>query len=187
MRLAALEREYDPSIGRRTRLALGPYLGRFGIFGPLLLSARPDPAWSFGAKGLAALTCAGVFALSRESLQKTKLNRDLSRVVLAAFVVQALLVPPTAMLGISPSAVAAVSLSVWALFHLALALTTEWRLVVTALGFAAGALVVAVYPRLLYWSQSLSSLCAIFVVSWAWKSADSLKRAPSAGKGTTTP
>ncbi len=175
-RLATFEREYDPRVGRRTRLVVGTAVCLMGIFGPLVLSARPEVAWVFGTKVVAAVTCAGVFARERVSLGRTKLNRDLSRVVLAGFVIQALLVPATALLGMSRTESDAAALFVWAQLHFALALTTDWRLGVTALAFATGSFVAARWPQLSSVAQSLSSVCAVLVVVWAWRTADSVER-----------
>jgi hypothetical protein len=183
LRLATFEREYDPRVGRRARLAVGTAVCLMGIFGPLLLAAHPDVAWVFGVKIVAALTCAGVFARARASLGRTKLNRDLSRVVLAGFVIQALLEPATALLGMSRAEADAAALFSWALLHLALALTTDWRLGVTALAFGAGSLVAARWPRFDHGAQSLSSVCAVLVVVWAWRVADALERNGATHRG----
>jgi len=174
LRLATFERQYDPRLGRRTRVGLGIALGLLGIFGPLVLALRAGLAWNFGAKAASALACAGLFYWARESLGKTKLNRDLSLVVLAGFVVQALLVPATSLLGGSLAQASAITMLSWALLHLALAVTTEWRLLATAVAFGAGFVVTAARPGLAYWAQSLSSVCAVLVVGWTWNAADAL-------------
>ena len=186
-KLDALEAEYDPSVGRRTRLFFGLVLGVMGVIGPaaLALSGR-EPSVAFDMVRTIALTalCMSFMYWARESMGKTRLNRNLAFTILMGFVVQVLVIPGAVLMEIPSHHHLTMTLLAWSLLTAMLAITSEPRFALPALLYLAGFFIVARHPGLRYWAQAAGNLSNLVVVLSAWSTKDDLKRLGDRAKET---
>ncbi len=187
-KLDHLEAEYDPRIGRTTRLFFTSILGVLGGVSPFLMYAARARAPELGALVLrtAALVAFAsmFFYWARDSLSKTRLNRNLAYTTLSGLVMQTLLAPGLALMGISLRHHVTLSMMLWSFLAISLAITSEVRFALPAAlylaGFFAAAASDSVFPFILYAAGNVSNLVVVLA---AWTTKDDLKRFGDRAKG----
>jgi len=180
-KLAHLEAEFDPSVGRRTRLLLTSILAVVGAISPFVMyahgvAAPPMPALLL--RTLVAIAIAGgLLFWARESISKTRLNRNLALSTLSGLVMQTMLVLGLDLMGVSLRHHLTLSMFLWAFLATSLAITSEVRFALPAAlylaGFFASAASDSIVPFVLFAAGNASNLVVVLA---AWTTKDDLKR-----------
>jgi len=172
-RLANLESDIDPSLGRRTRLVVGIICGSIWVAIPFAVGQwgdSPDPKMGVYSALVSLVLVVALFAWGRESMTRTRINRNLSLSVLAAIL--ALLVTHLmawAQGGTMRDALVEVHLA-WTCITGLSAITAERRLVLSAVGFLAGYVWLSLDPdanAALVSAMTNGLLLVVIVAIWA--------------------
>jgi serine/threonine-protein kinase len=173
-RLHKLEAELDASVGTRTRSALGAIFGTIWTASPLLgwyVASRrgvESPVVGILAPIFFLVLSAPAFLWGRESLTKTRVNRNLTLTVALYLVAQFLLALGAYVAGFSPHQVHLVSMFAWALLYSVLSVWMEpWLAVVAATCFASFFLA-AFFPAFLFPLMSFDNLVLTVVIVRVW-------------------
>ncbi|HQY61885.1 MAG TPA: serine/threonine-protein kinase [Polyangiaceae bacterium] len=180
-KLAHLEAEYDPSVGRRTRLLLAAILAVVGAITPFVIYAHREaspPMHPLLLRTLVAVAIAGgLLFWARDSISKTRLNRNLAFTTLSGLVMQVVLVPGLDLMGVSLRHHLTLSMFLWAFLATSLAITSEVRFALPAAlylaGFLASAASDSIVPFVLFAVGNVSNLVVVIA---AWTTKDDLKR-----------
>jgi eukaryotic-like serine/threonine-protein kinase len=179
-KLDALEAEFDPNVGRRTRLFVGGILGAIGVLGPVLLAVfeQGEPSLpglavrSFLQTGLVI----GLLFWARDSLGKSRLNRSVSSAIVVGFLMQLLVIPGALLMNIPLHHHVTLTLLLWSILAAAIAVTSEIWFAVPAVMYLLGFYVAARFPAARFWVQSAGNLSNLLVVLMAWSTKEDLKR-----------
>ena len=180
-KLAHLEAEYDPSVGQRTRLLLAAILAIVGAITPFVIYAHREasPAmYPLLLRTLVAVAIAGgLLFWARDSISKTRLNRNLAFTTLSGLVMQVVLVPGLDLMGVSLRHPLTLSMFLWAFLATSLAITSEVRFALPAAlylaGFLASAASDSIVPFVLFAAGNVSNLVVVLA---AWTTKNDLKR-----------
>ena len=175
-RLEKMEADFDPAIGRRTRVAVSTFLGVVWSLAPQAAAwlERRDPGGHVSANmmyfwsgGLVAL-CGLVYLWGRESMSKTAINRSMIAIGMMSFALQLLLEVGTNIIGLPWRTSLVLHFSVWAGIGVGLAVFLDRRFFPTAIGYCAGFLLAAKMPQHLWHWVSLANvvLTANVVLLW---------------------
>jgi serine/threonine-protein kinase len=195
-KLSALEAEYDPNVGRRTRLFVGVVLAGVGVVLPLVvtvvhcLSPQRDAPTPFGTllqNGALTAIASGFVYWARDSLGRTKLNRSIAASSLAGFIFQLLLVPGCVALGLGMKLHTAITLLSWAGLMAIVGITSERKFVWPALAYFAGFFVAARYTEFRYAAFAFGNVASLVVVVSAWSTPDDLVRLRARAKNPFAP
>jgi hypothetical protein len=132
-RASRLARDFDPAIGRRTRVFLGMILGAAWTISPWIAHAhelahpRHDGLAPIGASIAMIALAAGLALWARESLSQTAMNRRLSRAVGVALLGQLAIFGATHALGVSYAHVRPLLLIHYAVVLVMVVAAIEWR------------------------------------------------------------
>ncbi len=168
-------RDFDPSIGRRTRWfvsALGASIGIVGTVGRWFWMRHTGSELTH-VDNLrnALLILAGGGALvfwARESLLRTAVNRGLIGAAVVAIVGQVLLAIGGALAGIAPELTSVQFLALWAGVAACAGVTIEFKLVGLASVFALAYIVSSLHPDWRLPATALSQAVLLGTVTWLW-------------------
>lgn len=133
-RFDELSRQQDPNIGIRTRTFVTVLLGLTWILVPLAATLRPDSPWIHSYPGWIAtsfgllLIAAGLGAWGRESLSKTRINREIGRILVFMLFLQALMIVAAAVLEVDLAKMPVFLLILWTSALGSIVFTQESRL-----------------------------------------------------------
>lgn len=179
-KLDRLEEQYDPNVGRRTRLFVAIVFGVIGVVGPLGLAVlhEAEPAVDVLLLRTTGLTvmCAAFVVWARESLRKTHINKAMAYTLLVGYASQVLAVPGAILLGLPLHFHVALVLALWSLLTVMLAVTTEARFVFASLAYLAAFFAAAKFPGLRFFVQAGANLSLLAVVLVAWSTKEDIKR-----------
>ena len=129
-----MSRQQDPSIGIRTRTFVTVLLGLTWIAVPLAATLAPDSPWIHSYPGWIAtafgllLIAAGLGTWGRESLSKTRINREIGKILVHVLFLQALMIAAAAVLEIDLVDMPVFLLVLWTSALGAIVFTIEGRL-----------------------------------------------------------
>lgn len=181
-KLDHLEAEFDPTIGRRTRILFTSILAVGGAISPFIIYAHraaAPPMLALLVRTLVpAALASAMFVWARESISKTRLNRNLAFTTLAGLAMQAMLVLGLDLMGVSLRHHVTLSMFLWAFLATSLAITSEVRFALPAALYLAGFFASAVAfdsiaPFVLFAAGNVSNLVVVLA---AWTTKDDLKR-----------
>lgn len=173
--LRATSRDYDPSLGRRTRWVVSVIFGSVWTIVPLMM-------WFAGEQGLVTSThlghvltnialCVfggGLFYWARESMTRTAINRGLVGVMTAAFIAQILVSVGTWIAGIPTHFVLVFYFAVWTGVAGAAVATIEGRLWPTMVVFGVCFLVGTYAPEYRHLLASLGNAVLALNATFLW-------------------
>ncbi|UJR83877.1 serine/threonine-protein kinase [Sandaracinus amylolyticus] len=180
---AALVRQFDPSIGRRTRVVVSTILGVIWTVLPWIGFAleQHDPTIDQRAPLLsscAMLVLASVIGYwAREALSRTALNRSLVRVVAAVLIGQVALYAVTWKLAITYEQTRPLVLLLYAVCASLTASALERRFWPAALAMCAAFVLAAVWPTYAWPFESFANLVLTVNVLVIWGRVDDEERA----------
>lgn len=175
-RLEKMEADFDPTIGRRTRVFVSTLLGVIWSSAPQAAAVleRRNPGgfvstnmmyvWSFGLVTI----CGLVYLWGRESMSKTAINRSMIAIGMMSFALQLLLEVGTNIMGLPWRTSLVLHFVVWAGIGVALAVFLDKRFFFAAAGYCGAFLLAAAMPQHLWHWMSLANgiLTLNFVFLW---------------------
>lgn len=195
-KLSALEAEHDPNVGRRTRLFVAMTLSGVGIALPIVVTLghfclpQYDTPTAFGAlvqNGVLAAVASGLVYWARDSLGRSKLNRNIAASAIAGFVFQLLLVPGCVVLGLGMKLHVAMTLLSWAALMAVVAITSEAKFVWPALVYFVGFFVAARVPEFRYVAFAVGNVSSLVVIVSAWSTREDIERLRARAKNPFAP
>ncbi len=176
-RRAALERDQDPSIGRRTRAFLGVVLTSIWVVGPLVMwwLGPEHPVvngYPGGIAGTLALMGVGLLLTTwaHDSLSKTRINRQLMMTVRLTLLAQLALLVGGYLAGIPFVHAHAFLTLTWASGAALVASAVDPRLYASALGYLLAFFAVIRWPEHRHLVTSLANLVVFVSVLVLWAS-----------------
>ena len=178
-RLAKAADDYSPEVGRNTRSFLSLLLGFVWSGLPMVQHFRgAEPTllrWALSsATFLVVLTLAAVWA--RDTLTKTAFNRAMGRSALLLFVGQLAFAGGAALLGFPVLQFQVLLLLLWFFCAAMVAVTLEWRIAPSALGYLLAFFVAAWQPHWVYVCMSLSNVVLTVNLLAVWRPSDRVLR-----------
>jgi hypothetical protein len=173
-RRAALERDHDPSIGRRTRVFVATILGTIWTVFPWVAFTMerldgPPPLWGPLAGTAALLVFAtGLGYWARDSLTRTAINRRLMRTVGTVITAQLAMFAGAWWLELDYAHARAMMILLYAVTCALAASTIESGLWPSALTFFVAYLLAILWPVLTYPLQSIANLILTINVVIVW-------------------
>jgi serine/threonine-protein kinase len=168
-----LEEDLDPAKGRRTRSFVGIVMGVLWTALPLLgqlemqrTGREPSVLVGIAASAAQLILMAGLGYWARDSLTRTAINRRISLAVLGALTLQLVARSLAALTGESFLAVFHDQLLVWCAIAFMLAVSVDWRLLFSAVGFLLGYLLLPVIG-ISYALYVVSAVSAVLLVNVA--------------------
>ncbi len=171
-KLETLGREFDESVGRRTRAFLAVLAGLVWSISPFALSLLGEDAGSRRNQALYPLGMMVGFAAfawwARDSMTKTRINRALMAVVFLTLLAQSMLQLGCALLGVSALASGVLNLFLWGTVVGGLAAAIEPRFVVASVAFYACFFAACVRPSWRWYLMSAANVVLTGTMIWAW-------------------
>lgn len=170
--LAQLARDVSPEVGRRTRTFLATVFGSVWSLLPLVcLYAEVEPSvrrWLYWHTG--SLVVGGGFALwARETLSATSFNRRMTAIVGFAFFAGMLFAFVSEAQHVPVETFQVLQFCLWFCYAGLAAIGVERRLTISAVGFAIGAVVVALRREWVYYAMSATNLLLTINVVSVWR------------------
>ncbi len=173
--LRAMSRDYDPSVGRRTRWVVSAISGTAWTIVPLIPwlmgSSTPLVGTHLGhviTNLLLALFGGGLYLWARDSMTRTAINRGLVGITTAAFIAQILVSVGCWIAGIPPTLVLVLYMAVWTGVAGAAVATIEARLWPTMVVFGVSFLLGAYDPSYRHLLASVGNAVLALNATWLW-------------------
>jgi len=182
-KLERLREDTDPSAGRRTRVFLGVVLGTIWCLTPLGVELAMylgyevdrEHQFSIGFDSIVLVILVGLGIWARESMTRTRLNRTLGVAVFASILGQLLLhVAELGAGGADALTTARAAFVLWAGIAAVCAAAVDKRLWVPAVSYAAGYVVLAFWPRGVFWVLAVCNEILLWTVVVLWFRRDDL-------------
>jgi serine/threonine-protein kinase len=173
-RLKKIEQDMDPAIGTRTRTMLGVIFGAAWTLLPLVgwwivRAGRPASHWALVGGSAGSLTLGVVlYSWARETLTKTLLNRRLAQTLALQMILQLVLSLGAYWIGLTPEQSGILHLFAWASVQTALSLWVQPWFGLSAVVCAAGFLLNAREPTLLYPTMSICNAVFMIILVRIW-------------------
>ena len=179
---AKLERirdDHDPSAGRRTRVFLGVILGTIWCVTPLgvelamhlgyQIEPEQEHLFPIAFDSIVLVIVVGLGIWARESMMRTRLNRTLGVAVFAAMLGQLLLHVSELVAGGADAMITSrTAFVLWAGLAAVCAAAVDKRLWVPAVSFAIGYVVLAFWPRGVFWVLALCNEILLWTMVFLW-------------------
>ena len=176
-KLERLREDYDPAAGRRTRVFLSVVLGTIWSVTPLAAElamylghdVRADHVVPMAFDAVFLVILAGLGFWARESMTRTRLNRILGSSVFVAMALQMLMHGAEyAAGGTDVLTTARSAFVVWAGLAAACAAAVDRRLMIPAVSYAAGYVVLAFWPRAVFWVLAGCNEILLWTMVFLW-------------------
>ena len=171
-RITEYERDNDQSIGSRTRLLLGIVMGSIWTLSPVVFGLfsgmRDSHLGLIYSTGLFLLVGMGITWWARDSMMKTKINRQLILTVTFALVAQMIMILVCGIRGVSLETSMILNFFLWFVVSGLVNLVVERQFWIATVGYLVALFASTYLPDYRYWIMSASHMVLTLNILWVW-------------------